>query len=151
LAALPVSAFHDAVDVYTHPVLEFLARAPKVKNHRQGLELTQVHLSPGVVLAEAEMLAWTHGAMFHVAAAEHFTGRDDLDEPGLGPPAHPGYPTGGPAPKDIDPDGVTGMRFPMTNPPGGGKPGRASAIAFRNGFYNELTIGSRVSGRIVDG
>lgn len=60
------------------------------------------------------MLAKTHVAMFHVAAAEHFAGRDDLDEPGLGPPAHPGYPTNGPTPDDIDPDGVTGMRFPMT-------------------------------------
>lgn len=151
LSELPLSAFDDAVDVYTHPVLEFLANAPKVDNHRQGLELTQVHLSPAVVLAEAEMLAMTHGAMFNVAAVEHFADHDDLDEPGLGPPAHPGYPTGGPTPKDIDPDGVTGMRFPVTNPPGGGEPGRGAAIGFRNGFYNALTIGPRISGRIVDG
>ena len=47
----------------------------------------------------------------HVAAVEHFDGRDDLSEYRVPPP--PGYPVGGPRPRDIDAHAPLGMRFGM--------------------------------------
>lgn len=61
-----------AIDIFDQPVLEMLAQGPKVDGHRQGLEITQLRLKPAALLAQAFMLAMAHGAMFHVAAAEHF-------------------------------------------------------------------------------
>ncbi|WP_259362800.1 hypothetical protein [Paenarthrobacter ureafaciens] len=74
---IPVSALTgpDAVDIFDRPVIEVLAQAPKVGGHRQGLELTQLRVDVPAVLAEAYMIAWAHGAMFHIAAARHFDGR----------------------------------------------------------------------------
>ena len=97
------------------------------------------------------MLAMTHGALFHVAAAEHFAGRDDLDEH-LAPPAFPGYPVGGPRPSHIDAGAPVGMRFPLTKPPGGGPVGRAAGIGFRDYFQTfQMDYENRVRGRVVDG
>jgi hypothetical protein len=64
--------------------LASLAQGPRVGGHRQGLELTQLRLKASAILAEAFMLAMTQAAMFHVAAAEHFVDRDDLED-GLAP------------------------------------------------------------------
>ncbi|UUZ58716.1 hypothetical protein [Nocardioides sp. B-3] len=79
---LPLSAFAgpDAVDIFDQPVLEFLARGPKVDGHRQGFEITQLRLKPSALLADARMLAMAHAALFHVAAVEHFADRDGLRE-----------------------------------------------------------------------
>lgn len=128
-----------------------LAQGPKVDGHRQGLELTQLRLKPSAILAHAFMLAMTHGALFHVAAAEHFAGRVDLDER-LAPPTFPGYPVGGPRPSNIDAGAPLGMRFPLTEPPGGGPVGRAAGIGFRDYFQTfHMDYESRVRGRVVDG
>jgi hypothetical protein len=53
------------------------------------------------------MFAMTHAAMFHVAAAEHFLDRDDLEDD-LGPPDFPGFPVGGPRPRNIDAEAPMG-------------------------------------------
>lgn len=151
--SVPLSAFtgDGAVDIFDQPVLEMLAHGPKVDGHRQGLELTQLRLKPSAILAHAFMLAMTHGAMFHVAAAEHFAGRVDLDEH-FAPPDFPGYPTGGPLPSNIDAGAPLGMRFPLTKPPGGGPVGRVAGIGFRDYFQNfQMDYENRVRGRVVDG
>jgi hypothetical protein len=116
--SVPLSALTgpDAIDIFDQPVLELLARGPKVDGHRQGLEITQLRLKPSALLAEAYMLAMAHGALFHVAAVEHFKDRDDLSEYQV-PPPFPGYPVGGPRPKNIDAHAPLGMRFPLTTPP----------------------------------
>lgn len=151
--SVPLSAFIDdgAVDIFDQPVLEMLAQGPRVDGHRQGLVLTQVRPKPSAILADAFMLAMTHGAMFHVAAAEHFAGRVDLDEH-LAPPDFPGYPVGGPRPNDIDTASPIGMRFPLTKPPGGGPVGRVAGIGFRDYFQTfHMDYENRVTGRVVDG
>ncbi len=79
------------------------------------------------------MIAWAHGAIFHVAAARHFAGRADLPDY-LHAPAHPGYPVGGPHPEHISAQAPVGMRFPLTSPPGGGPALRPAGIAFRDSF-----------------
>lgn len=106
------------IDLFDQPALELLASGPKVDGHPQGLEVTQLRLKPSALLADAYMLAWTHGAIFHVSAVEHFADRDDLPDH-LGPPGFPGYPVGGLRPTDIDSTAPLGMRFPITTPPGG--------------------------------
>jgi len=151
LSTIPLSAMEESLEIINHPTLEFLARPGKVDGHAQGLELTQLQLDPAVLLTEAEMIAMAHAAMFHVAAAEHFAGRDDLEGERLAPPPHPGYPTGGPKPSDMRPDLVLGLRFPITTPPGGGEPARPCGIAFRNGSFISMTFGPHSSGVVADG
>jgi len=58
--AVPLSAFTgpDAIDIFDQPVLELLARRPKVDGHRQGLEITQLRLKPSALLAEATCSPW---------------------------------------------------------------------------------------------
>lgn len=149
---VPLSAFNgpDALDIFDQPVLELLAR-PKAEGHRQGLELTQLRLKPSALLADAYMLAMAHGALFHVAAAEHFAGREDLRDH-QGAPPFPGYPMGKPLPKHIDADAPLGMRFPLTTPLQGGPPRREAGIGFRDRFQIlYLDHANRVSGQVVDG
>jgi len=95
------------------------------------------------VLAEAYMIAWTHGAMFHVAAARHFEGRAELRD-NLRAPAHPGYPVGGPHPNHISSKAPIGMRFPLTMPPGGGPAQRPAGISFRDTFIPLIFTGSAI-------
>lgn len=150
---VPLSAFTGpaAVDIFDQPVLEFLARGPKVDGHRQGLEITQLRLKPSAVLADAYMLAMAHAALFHVAAVEHFAGREDLGEQHV-PPPFPGYPVGGPRPKNIDADAPLGMRFPLTEPTGGGPARREAGIGFRDRFQVlYVDHAHHSSARIVDG
>lgn len=128
------------VDIFDRPVIEVLAQAPKVDGHRQGLELTQLRVDVPAVLAEAYMIAWAHGAMFHVAATKHFKGRADLPNH-LNAPAYPGYPVGGPHPEQVSGKGPVGMRFPMTTPPGGGPPRRPAGVAFRDSFIPLIFTG----------
>lgn len=123
----------DVVDIFDRPVMEVLAQGPKVQGHKQGLELTQLRVDIPAILAEAYMIAWAHGAIFHVAAAKHFAGRCDFPEH-LNVPAHPGYPIGGPHPEHIAAKAPVGMRFPLTTPPGGGAARRTAGIAFRDIF-----------------
>lgn len=149
---VPLSAFNgpNAIDIFDQPVLELLAR-PKVEGHSQGLELTQLRLKPAALLADAYMLAMAHGALFHVSAAEHFAGRDDLREH-QGPPPFPGYPVRGPLPKHIDAHAPLGMRFPLTTPPAGGPARREAGIGFRDRFQIlYIDYANRSSGQVVDG
>lgn len=151
--SVPLSAFtaEDAIDIFDQPVLELLARGPRVQGHRQGLELTQLRLKPSAILADAFMLAMTHGALFHAAAAEHFSGRDNLREY-LRPPGYPGYPIGGPRPRNIDAESSLGMRFPLTTPPGGGPAARGAGIGFRTYFQTlHFDYANRTGGHVVDG
>lgn len=140
---IPVGALAGpgVVDIFDRPVIEVLAQAPKVNGHRQGLELTQLRVDVPAILAEAYMIAWAHGAIFHVAAARHFDGRPDLPEY-LYAPAHPGYPVGGPHPEHISARAPVGMRFPLTSPPGGGPAQRPAGIAFRDAFVPLTFTGS---------
>jgi hypothetical protein len=141
----------DAINIFDQPVLELLARGPRVDGHRQGLEITQLRLKPSALLADAYMLAMAHGALFHVAAVEHFDGRDDRSEYQVPPPS-PGYPVGGPRPQDIDAHAPLGMRFPLTTPPGGGQVRREAGIGFRDRFQVlYIDHANRSSGRVVDG
>jgi hypothetical protein len=141
----------DAITIFDQPVLELLSKGPKVDGHRQGLAVTQLRLKPSALLADAYMLAMAHGAFFHVAAVEHFYGRDDLREYEV-PPAFPGYPVGGPRPKDIDAHAPLGMRFPLTTPPGGGDVGRLAGVGFRDRFHVlHINYANRSGCRLVDG
>lgn len=147
---IPASVLNGpaTVKLIDQPLLEVLADAPKVDKHRQGLELTQLRLKPSALLADAYMLAWVHGALFHVAAAEHFADRTDTDE-ALCPPAFPGLPVGGPKPEHIDAEALIGMRWTLTNPPGGGPPRRDSGIGFRDVFI-PVRVGPGQRVRVVD-
>lgn len=150
---IPVGALTgpDAVDIFDCPVIEVLAQAPRVDGHSQGLELTQLRVDVPAVLAETYMIAWAHGAMFHVAAARHFGGRPDLPDC-LAAPAHPGYPVGGPRPGHVSGRAPVGMRFPLTTPPGGGPARRPPGLAFRDSFIPLTFTGSAVRrGRVVAG
>lgn len=132
---IPLSALAgpDAVDIFDRPVIEVLAQAPKVNGHRQGLELTQLRVDVPAMLSEAYMIAWTHGAMFHIVAAKYLDGREELPDD-LQAPKHPGYPLGGPRPEHISAKAPLGMRFPLTTPVGGGPVQRPAGIAFRDRF-----------------
>lgn len=151
--SVPLSALtsDDAIDIFDEPVLEFLAKGPKVEGHRQGLEITQLRLNPAAVLADAFMLAMTYGAIFHVAAVEHFANRGHLPEHHH-LPAFPGYPAGGPRPNNIDAQSPVGMRFPLTTPPGGGPPAREAGIGFRSYFQTfQIDYARRTTAHVVDG
>lgn len=151
--AIPVSVFNsDAViTIFDKPVLELLAHGPRVNGHRQGLEVTQLRLNSAALLADTFMIATTHGAMFHVAAVEHFAGRDDLPDH-IEQSAFPGLPGAGPKPEHIDADAPLGMRFPLTTPPGGGQPARKAGLGFRDYFqYLEVDYDGRMQGTVVDG
>lgn len=148
--ALSALTSDGAVDIFDQPVLELLARGSKVDGHRQGLELTQLRLNPAALLADAYMLAMAHAAFFHVAAVEHFEGREQQD--GQGPPPMPGYAVGGPKPTHIDAKSPLGMRFPLTTPPSGAQVGREAGIGFRD-FFQTIYVdhANRFRGRVVDG
>ena len=119
--------------IFDCPVLDVLAKAPKVDGNPQGLEVTQLRVDVPVVLAEAYMIAWTHGPMFHVAASTHFRGREDLPT-NVHAPAHPSYRVFRQYPDDIAADAPVGMRFPLTTPPGGGPLKRPMGIGFSEDF-----------------
>lgn len=148
---IPVGALTgpDAVDIFDCPVIEVLAQAPRVDGHSQGLELTQLRVDVPAVLAETYMIAWAHGAMFHVAAAKHFAGRSHPPKY-LTAPAHPGYPVGGPHPDHVSGKAPVGMRFPLTTPPGGEPTRRPPGLAFRDVFIPFTFTGSAMrNGRVV--
>jgi len=149
---VPLSALtgEGAADVFDQPVLELLARAPKVERRQGGLEVTQVRIKPSAVLAETFMMAMAHGALFHVAAFEHFTDHEDPREHHR-VPAHPGWPVGGPRPEHIDLHAPVGMRHPLTES-ACGPPARPMGIGFRDSFVPlEVNYRERQRGRVVDG
>lgn len=132
--SLPLSALTGpgAVDIFDGPTADFLARPPKTGGQTQGLELTTLNLKPHLLLAETWMLATLHAAMFSLAAARHFAGRQvDL----------PAYPTlhVWPTADELLTDVVVGMRQPVTNRPDGGQPDRRTGLGMHQ-FFVELNI-----------
>ena len=149
--SIPLEALtgEDALDIFDQPVLEVLAQGPKTNGHRQGLEITQLRLQPSAMLAQAFMLAMTQAALFHVAAIEHIAQRDENADQ-MAPPKFPGYPVGGPRPQDIDAAAPLGLRFPLTEPPGGGPVTRPAGIGFRDCFVPmRLDYANRTTGVVV--
>lgn len=143
-----LSAFADGnvVDVFDRPVLEFLARPPKKNKVRRGLELTQLKLDYRVILIEAVMLAFVHGALFNVAACRHFAGRTMPD--GLPIAPHPGLVSE--VPKPYFAGHQVGLRYPITTAENG-DPARPAGIAHPNGMWQPLKFtGEKTTGRIVD-
>lgn len=138
----------EAIDIFDRPVLEVLTRAPRQDGHKQGLELTQLRVDVPTILAEAFMIAWTLGAMFSVRAESHFGGSVNRSQ-GFGAPVHPGYPVGGPATKHIAPRAPVGMRFPLTDPPGGGMVSRPMGLGFRDTFIPLVSSGPAVRDALV--
>ena len=140
----------NAFDIFDRPVLEFVDRGPRQGGVKQGLELTQVRLDAAALLAEGHMMAWTHAALFWVAAERHFAGRTLPDHFTVAP--HPGLPVGGPHPRHIAAAAPIGLRFPITTPPGGGEPQRGAGLALRDCFV-PMTFGpdSPVTRTISDG
>ncbi|WP_166353504.1 hypothetical protein [Phytoactinopolyspora limicola] len=131
---IPLSALNgpDAFNVIDAITLRYLAVAPKTNGRKQGLEMSVLRLIPATLLAEAWMVALTHGVMFHLAAERHFKGRDvQLAE-------CPKLPLG-PTPEHLARNAVVGLRYPVTTPPGGGAPDRRTGIATENAFVG-LTI-----------
>lgn len=134
--SIPLSAFDPSVsvDMFEHPVLEFLAQAPVTHGKKQGLEVTQVSLNTAGLLAQSYMLAWTHGAMFSVLAHRTFDQRSEALSDHVGPPDFPGFPWGGPTPDHIGAKELVGWRFPITHPPGGGVTDRPCGVVFPETF-----------------
>lgn len=121
----------DTFDIFTKPVLEFLARPPKEKGKgkgREGLEVTQLQLDYRRILTDAIMFALVHGALFHVAAHRHFAGRELPTGASIAP--HPGLM--GDAPMPNHGGWQVGMRFPITLPEHGGT-ARPMVLASPNG------------------
>lgn len=116
----------NAVDIFNSPTLDYLAR-PKSTGRKQGLEVTTLALTPSVLLAESWMMSVTYGAMFQVAASQHFQGRD---VPFMTYPSLPVAPT----PEQLLGESIVGMRHPITSPPDGGAVDRKAGIAFQSTF-----------------
>ena len=144
---IPLSALTgaSAIDIFDTPTLDFLARPPKVNGRKQGLEVSSLKLTPAILLAEAWMMSVTHAAMFHIAAALHFEGREGLLS------AYPALPLA-PTPKQLLGESIVGIRHPVTTPPDGGEPDRGAGIAFRTSFIPmKIDFASATTATVVDG
>jgi hypothetical protein len=144
---IPVSALTgpDAVDLFDTVTLDYLARPSKQHGRRQGLEVSTLRLSPEVLLAEAWMMAVTHGAMFYVAAAQHFAGREGLLA------TYPRLPLG-PTPDQLLGNSIVGMRFPVTTPPDGRALDREAGIALQKHFVPlHIDFANATVSTVVDG
>lgn len=136
---VPLSALtgDQSFNVLEGVTAEYLAR-PRPSKRSQGLEMTVLNLRPVTMLTETWLMATTHAAMFHVAAAQHFNGRDVKFQsfPSLPLNTTPARVLGGAA---------LGLRYPATTPPDGGPVDRKSGIAFPDRFMplNLLREGPR--------
>jgi hypothetical protein len=136
----------SAVDIFAGPTLDYLSRPYKIKGRKQGLEITTLNLKPATLLAEAWMMATTYGAMFHLAAARHFSGRN------VEIAAYPPLPLG-PTPLELLPDAVVvGLRQPLTTPPHGGELDRTTIIGLQRGYRPlDVDLDGGWSGTITNG
>jgi hypothetical protein len=127
---IPLSAVTgpDAVELIDTISVDYLWQPRKVESRKPGLELSTVRLAPATLLAEAWMIAMTYGAMFHVAAARHFAGRD-----GVTMPEYPDLPVG-PTPGQLLQGTAIGIRTPITMPVDGGPTVRGTAFVFHDAF-----------------
>ena len=146
--AVPLSALTgpSAIDIFAGPSLDSLARPSKINGRAQGLEITRLNLNSATLLVEIWMITTTYGAMFHIAAARHFSRRD------VEIAAYPPLPLG-PTPNELLPDSMAvGLRQPLTTPPDGGEPDRTTTISNQRG-YQELHIdhSGKWSGTVTEG
>lgn len=135
----------NAVDIFDGTTLDYLARPPKVRERKQGLEVSSLRLDPATLLAETWLMAIAHSAIFHVAASKHFAGREVSFQ------AFPRLPLG-PTPLQLLGESVVGMRFPVTTPPDGGPLDRKTGVALRSSFVPmDVNYADKFSGKVVDG
>jgi hypothetical protein len=134
----------SATNILEGLTVEYLARPPRENQRKQGLEVTVLNLKPATLLAEAWLMATAHAAMFHVAAARHFDGREAYVQP------FPKLPLG-PTPACLLGESVVGIRYPVTTPPDGGRLHRKPGIAFRTRFVPvDVPTGVPRPGVVVD-
>ena len=145
---VPLSAVTgpDAVDLIDTISVDFLSQPRKIDGRKPGLEYTTLRLDPAVLLAEAWMIAMTHGAMFHVAAARHFDKRPEAILP-----VYPDIP-GRPAPDQLLTGVAVGMRGPVTAQADGGPTLRGAGFAIHDMFISvDLDHSAGRTTVIVDG
>ncbi|AWB91149.1 hypothetical protein [Aeromicrobium chenweiae] len=147
---VPVSAFDGdtSFNIFERPVLEFMSRAKTPGTRRGGgLEVTQLQLDYRHLLAESMMMSYVHGALFHVAACQHFKGREVPR--GLSVAPHPGL-AGQDAARPNLAGHQVGLKFPITKPTGGGE-ARPAGFWHRDGASIEFShVGKRVSAQVID-
>jgi hypothetical protein len=138
----------DTVSLINGASPDFLARPAKVFGVEQGWEVTTLRLVPPVLLAEAQLMAATHAAMFSLAAIRHLQGRNAGDR------TLPGYPALplGPSLEQLLGKAVVGVRRPFTLPPSGTGLTPPPALAFEDGSHVTLDVdvASHWSSVIVD-
>lgn len=141
------TAFEDSIRIIDRPSVLYLARPPKRTHGKEALELTCLRLDTATILAEAFMLATTHGAIFHTAALRHEQHRGVE----IGIPPYPTLPTG-PTKEKLVGNAVTGIRAPVTYRPDGQPSDRRPGLGLNDGTFLPLaSIGPRRRGVIVDG
>lgn len=116
-----------AFDIFDSLTMDYLSRPSKQGGRKQGLEVSSLRLETNVLLSETSLLATTHAAMFHIAAARHFANQAVPLQP------FPKLPLG-PSPTQLAGKKAVGMRYPVTSPPGGGTIDRKAGIAFLDSF-----------------
>jgi hypothetical protein len=147
---IPINALTgpSATDIFNGPILDYLARPPRINGRKQGLEITTLGLDPAILLAETWMMATTYGAMFHLAAVRHFSGRDLEPEEEIAP--YPPLPLG-PTPDELLSESVVGMRQALTTPPDGGELDRPTGIGFQKFFQVfYIDFAGKRSGTVTD-
>ncbi|MGC0141404.1 hypothetical protein [Pseudactinotalea sp. Z1732] len=145
--SMPLShlAGPSSLDVFDTIVLEYISRPPSPKGQEpHGYERTLLRADSPVLLAEAWMLAITHGAIFHTAAYRHF-GEKTVE--GMAP--YPGILIG-PTSQRILGKHVVGLRFPVTTSPQG-TIHRPPGMLLSDGVFVPLKFGEGRSGVVVDG
>lgn len=136
---------NSAINIVDSVVLEYISQPPKVAGQeRAGFERTLLRVDPTVVLAEAWMLAATHGAIFHTGAYRHF---GDRDAPGVAD--YPGI-SAAPTPQQVLGDHVVGMRFPITTSTSG-QVHRPAGFQRSNGTFYPLAFKWGTKAVVVDG
>lgn len=137
-----LSSFDASIPIVDKPEIAYLVRP--YATPRQGLEVDSLLLDVPVILAETWMMTTVYGAVFHNAAAAHFTGRDEDIEP---------YPTLPTYPKAADLlDGrIQGFREVITSPPDPSTPPRQSGLFQGNTFQHmDIDLASRRTTTIVE-
>lgn len=110
----------SATPLFSGLTLEYLTRGPRKGGITPAFESTQINLDSPRLLAEAAMIAHTHGAMFHVAAYRHF--RQSTPGEGRSLPPYPPLPVGGPLPRHTAAQGLLGVRMPLSTASDGTTP-----------------------------
>jgi hypothetical protein len=139
---IPLSALEGSVPIFDRPLLMSLGHP--VGRPRLGLEVTTLRIDVPIVLAEAWTIANVYGAVFHIAAAEHFEGTEADIAPYRTLPV-------GMLPDDLLKGEVLGLRQSVTSPPDGTTPARDTRL-FLHGSSMQFSIDfdGEMHGTIVD-